>query len=173
VIDNGPVRTRDLTADGGGTCDWGGCDRPTVVERYDTDLGWLPVCELHGSRLGRQASPGRGVCPGCGRERAVNTGGTMYAHNSPGGMVRCPGVDQPPTDAPVPRQDELTIEPTWWALPQGRTSHAHRHDPVVGTHRRAVCGAGPVWDGPGWVAEEPGRRRPRCVRCCRILDPDG
>ena len=102
----------------------------------------------------------------------MSVAGTMYAHNAPSGMVRCPGTDKPPADFPVPRQDQAAGDPVWWALPQGRTSHAHRHEPVEGTHRRAVCGAGPVRHGPGWIVDPLGKRKPRCARCCRILDPD-
>ena len=27
------------------TCDWGECDRPTVLERFLPQLGWLAVCD--------------------------------------------------------------------------------------------------------------------------------
>jgi hypothetical protein len=164
------VQTRSLPTDQAGTsCDWGGCGRTSAVERHDPDLGWLPVCDFHGARLGRQASPGRGWCPGCGQNRAVSVHGRMYAHNTGGGMVRCPGVDREPlAEQPAPAP---AVEPTWWAIPTGKTSHAHHEGPVGGMHKAAVCGAAPAWHGPGWSAEEFGSRKPRCARCCRILDP--
>lgn len=30
-----------------GTCDWGGCTRPSTAWRFSDSHGWLPVCGLH------------------------------------------------------------------------------------------------------------------------------
>jgi hypothetical protein len=29
------------------TCDWGGCDTPSVAWRHSQTHGWLPVCHAH------------------------------------------------------------------------------------------------------------------------------
>lgn len=30
-----------------GSCDWGGCDNHALLARFDSDKGWLPVCQWH------------------------------------------------------------------------------------------------------------------------------
>ena len=30
-----------------GTCDWGGCDNDALLARFDSEKGWLPVCQWH------------------------------------------------------------------------------------------------------------------------------
>lgn len=49
----------------GGTCDWGGCDRPFHSWRWSVDLGeWLPVCSNHRDR---ERHPGENQAPAaCG-----------------------------------------------------------------------------------------------------------
>ncbi len=72
------------------TCDWGGCEREAMAERFDGESGrWLSVCRGHsGHGLDRlpgepkRQSPGRAVCPECGKALMLLVDGRMRAHNA-------------------------------------------------------------------------------------------
>lgn len=97
---------RPMTGDTAWTCDWGGCDDPTVAERHASNLDeWLAVCRRHTGRTAdRRQSPGRAQCPGCGGDYQLSVQGRMRAHNR-GFAERCPGSGRLPGDAvgEVPR----------------------------------------------------------------------
>lgn len=44
----------------------------------------------------------RGTCPGCGRDSALRSDGTLHAHRAADGLLRCQGGAGPPADAPGP-----------------------------------------------------------------------
>ena len=81
-----------MTRDTCGTCDRGGCDNEAVAERLDPKSGeWLAVCRKDsGHGPDRRQSPGRAVCPECGKEYALSVGGRLRSHNR-GFAERCPG----------------------------------------------------------------------------------
>jgi hypothetical protein len=90
------IQVRDMTDATSGTCDWGGCDDATTVERLDPDSGeWLGVCARHGARQPRPRTA-RGSCSACGADRALSATGTVYAHDKD--WNRCPGSGKPPRE---------------------------------------------------------------------------
>lgn len=91
------MRVRALTEESGGSCDWGGCDHESAMERWGgDDHGWLPVCALHGARS-RAKSPGRGRCGHCDSDYALTTAGLLRMHTH--GWNRCPGSGNVPKGA--------------------------------------------------------------------------
>ncbi len=91
------ARVRPLRPESEFTCDWGGCERVATAERFDDESGrWLSGCRGHsghGLDLVRgepkRQSPGRKVCPECGKALMLLVDGRMRAHNR-GFAERCP-----------------------------------------------------------------------------------
>ncbi len=93
---NASKTTRPLAEDSGGSCDWGGCDGETVLERFSSALNeWLPVCPGHVGPLPKGPSQ-RGTCPRCNKDSALSVQGLVRAHDRAFGE-RCPGSGKAPT----------------------------------------------------------------------------
>jgi hypothetical protein len=94
-------------------CDWGDCDEPATGERWDGELGWLPVCDYHAEPDDEDDDdPAAQVtCPHCGHPgfdggvcgRCGWGYGYQHAHEAAVAAVYAPG------QLPVtPRDDDAT-----------------------------------------------------------------